>query len=105
MAQFDVHPNPEPGQKDKIPFLLALQCDLLGGLNTTVVAPLYDAGLANRPPLRGLNPLFEVAGRRVVMVAQELAGVPLKRLPPALGSLAAEREAIVAALDFLFTGV
>jgi len=39
MAQFDVYPNPEPSQQGKIPFLLDLQCDLLQGLNTTVVVP------------------------------------------------------------------
>ena len=104
MAQFDVYPNPEPSQKDKIPFLLDLQSDLLQGLNTTVVAPLYDLELTGRPPMRGVSPVFEVEGRKVVMVTPELAGVPVKRLPSNIGNLARERNAIIAALDFVFTG-
>jgi toxin CcdB len=104
MAQFDVYPNPEPSQKGKIPFLLDLQCDLLHGLNTTVVAPLYDLDVTNRLQVRGVTPVFEVEGRKVVMVIPELAGVPVRRLPPKIGSLANERSAIVAAIDFLFTG-
>ena len=104
MAQFDVYPNPEPSQQDKIPFLLDLQCDLLHSLNTTVVAPLYDLESTGRPAMRGVMPVFEVGGRKVVMVTPELAGVPLKRLPPKVGNLATQRDSIIAALDFLFTG-
>jgi toxin CcdB len=104
MAQFDVYPNPEPSQQGKIPFLLAVQCDLLSGLNTTVVAPLYDLEAAKRPELPGLTPIFEVEGRKVVMLTPELAGVPVKRLPPKLGNLSMQRDAIIRALDFVFTG-
>jgi toxin CcdB len=104
MAQFDVYPNPEPSQKDKIPYLLDLQCDLLHGLNTTLVAPLYDLDLTNRHQVRGVTPVFVVEGRRVVMVTPELAGVPVRRLPPKIGNLAVERDAIISAVDFVFTG-
>ena len=104
MAQFDVYPNPEPSQKDKIPYLLEVQADLLQDLNTRVVAPLYDMDVANRPQVRGLTPVFEMGGRQVVMITPELAGVPSRRLPPKIGSLAQERSVIVAAIDLLFTG-
>jgi hypothetical protein len=48
MGQFDIFPNPDDGRKQTIPSLLQLQCDLLGSLNTTVVAPLYDYKLVVR---------------------------------------------------------
>lgn len=105
MAQFDVYPNPDSGQNRKIPFLLDLQSDLLSGLSSTVVAPLYDPDFADRPPVRELTPVFEVEGRQVVMMTPELAGVPVKRLPRKIGNLSMERNAIIAALDFVFTGV
>ncbi|MFM8330669.1 MAG: CcdB family protein [Candidatus Methylumidiphilus sp.] len=103
MAQFDVYPNPESRQ-DKIPFLLDVQCELLSELNTRVVVPLYDMESAGRPPLRGLTPVFTLAGRKVIMMTPELAGVPTKRLPPKIANLAAECDLIIAALDFVFTG-
>ena len=104
MAQFDVYPNPEPSQRGKIPFLLDLQCDLLNGLHTTVVAPLYDLEAAQRPALPGLTPIFEIEGRKVAMLTSELAGVPVKRLPPKLVNLSTHRDTIIRALDFVFTG-
>jgi toxin CcdB len=104
MAQFDVYPNPEPSQRNKIPYLLDLQCDLLQDLNTRVVAPLYDVAVVNRPQVRGLTPIFAVEGRQVVMVTPELAGIPVRRLPPKIDNLANERSAIIAAIDVLSTG-
>ena len=84
--------------------LLDLQCDLLHGLKTRVVAPLYAVALAHRPQVRCLTPVFQVEGRAVAMLAPEMAGVPVKRLPPKIASLAGERDAIIAAVDLLFTG-
>jgi toxin CcdB len=51
-----------------------------------------------------LNPRVEVDGEPFVLVAQELVTVRKSALGSARGSIAGERDAVLAALDLLFTG-
>jgi toxin CcdB len=102
MAQFDVYRNPSPDAKE-IPYLLDVQSDLLAGVTTRIVVPLFHTKKFGRPARR-LNPIFEIEGHAVVMSTVELAGV----LPSALGarvsSLSDRRDEIRDALDFAFQG-
>jgi toxin CcdB len=104
MKQFDVVANPFPRSRERQPFLVALQSDLLvRTLDTVVVAPLelaHSDTFADR-----LNPRVEVEGQAFVLVAQELVTVRKNSLGNARGSVAGERDAIIAALDLLFTGI
>jgi toxin CcdB len=103
MKQFDVVANPFPRSRERQPFLVALQSDLLvRSLDSVVVAPLEPAlsgTFADR-----LNPRVEVDGEPFVLVAQELVTVRKSALGSARGSIAGERDAVLAALDLLFTG-
>ena len=104
MAQFDVHRNCNAHTRELYPFLLDLQTDLLERLATRVVAPLAAADGVG-PPIRLLNPVFEVDGVAVVLSTQELAGVHRDVLGDVVTSLAEHRAEIIAALDLLFTGI
>jgi len=99
MARFDVHPMPggRPGA------LLDVQADLLDHLRTRVVVPLLPREGAP-PPVRDLNPVFEVQGVALVMVAQAVVAVPVRALGRPVGSLRQEADAIIRALDVLLTG-
>jgi toxin CcdB len=103
MKQFDVVANPFPRSRERQPFLVALQSDLLvRTLDTVVVAPLERAAsgtFADR-----LNPRIEVEGQPLVLVAQELVTVRKSVLGNPRASIAGDRDAIIAALDLLFTG-
>jgi toxin CcdB len=103
MKQFDVVANPFPRSRERQPFLVALQSDLLvRTLDTVVVAPLERAAsgtFADR-----LNPRIEVEGQPFVLVAQELVTVRKSVLGNPRASIASDRDAIIAALDLLFTG-
>jgi len=103
MKQFDVVANPFPRTRERQPFLVALQSDLLvGNLDTVVVAPLEPAAsdtFADR-----LNPRVEVEGQPFVVIAQEVVTVRKSVLGNPRGSIASERDAITGALDLLFTG-
>jgi toxin CcdB len=103
MKQFDVMANPFPRTRERQPFLVALQSDLMvRSLDTVVVAPLEPANsgtFADR-----LNPRVEVDGQTFVVIAQELVTVRKNVLGAARCSIAGARDAIVAALDLLFTG-
>jgi len=103
VAQFDVFRNPNPDSNRYAPYLLDLQSDLLDPLNTRVVAPLLAATTAGSPAAI-LNPVFEIEGQRCFLSIAELAGVPRQAIGEKVTSLAGEREAILAALDLLFTG-
>ncbi len=52
-----------------------------------------------------LNLQFTIEGERVIMSTAELAGVSRRALGEVVGNLQPRREAIIAALDFLFTGI
>jgi toxin CcdB len=103
MKQFDVLTNPFPRSRNRQPFLVALQNDLLvRSLDTVVVAPLEPAEVGVF--VDRLNPRMEVEGKAFVLVAQEIVTVRKSVLGNPRASIAGERDAIIAALDLLFTG-
>jgi toxin CcdB len=103
MAQFDVCLNPNPDSAPAIPYLLEVQSDLLESVTTRVVVPL--ALLSERgQPAKYLNPQFEIEGVQVVMVSEQIAGIPKRALGKRLMSLEVQRDQIMDAIDFLFRG-
>jgi toxin CcdB len=102
MRQFDVVANPDAGEREFRPYLVILQSDLVSGLSSTVVAPLVV-----RDRMSGatrMNPLLKVEGCEFWLAAHELFAVDRRMLSSAVGSLAEERDAIIKALDFVFSG-
>jgi toxin CcdB len=101
--QFDVVANPFPRSRERQPFLIALQSDLLTrNLDTLVVAPLEPA--ASSTFADRLNPRVEIDGDAFVVIAQEIVTVRKSVLGKPRASLAGERDKIISALDMLFTG-
>jgi toxin CcdB len=105
MAQFDVYRNPNSASRARIPCLLDVQSGLLDMLATRIVVPLCKPDVLSGKPAERLNPAFEVEGKKLLMLTPELAAVPRKALGERVGNLAAERAAIIAALDLAFTGI
>jgi len=105
MAQYDVYRNTNPASRARIPFLLDVQTDLLESLETRVVIPLCRPELLKGKLADRLNPVFVIEGRKFAMLTPQLAGVSGKLLGGPVVSLAAERGAIIAALDLLITGI
>jgi toxin CcdB len=104
MAQFDVYENPNPTSSKSTPFLLDVQTDLLDNLATRVVVPLV-APAAMPKPGRHLNPAFRIGKTMFLMSTAEIAGVSVKSLGRKVCSIKEYRNEIVAALDFLITGI
>jgi toxin CcdB len=103
MKQFDVVPNSSPRSRDRQPFLVLLQSDLLSfHLDTVLIAPLERASA--RTFVERLNPHVTVNGQPFRVIIQQLAAIPKNRIGKSLASLASERAAIIAALDLLCTG-
>jgi toxin CcdB len=51
-----------------------------------------------------LNPIFEVAGTRIMMVTTLLVGIPKTELGSRVGSLAEQQDTIMNAIDMLLSG-
>ena len=104
MAQFSVYRNKNPRTKATFPLLVDVQSDLLEPLVTRVVIPLTRVPGLARKPVSHLTPEVTFGDDRYVLMTPQLAGVSRTDLGPLVGSLAAERQAILAAVDFLLTG-
>ncbi len=104
MRQFDIFDNPFPRSRERQPYLVSLQSNLLlQSFDTVVVAPLEPA--ASGSFAERLNPEIEHDGGKFALIAQEIATIRKNALGQPRGSAAAERDKIIAALDMLFTGI
>lgn len=104
MPQFDVYRNPDKGSQARIPYVVALQSDLLDTLEHFVVAPLRVKQDDSVIPMLRLNPLVNIDGQEFHIRTQDIATVRRSLLRQPVASLSSHRDEILAALDFLFTG-
>lgn len=105
MAQFTVCRNKNPQTCSAVPFLLDIQNDLLDGLETRVVVPLCPVSTMKGQTVRTLTPILEVEGERFVMLTPQMAGIPKSELGEPVARVEQLRFDIIAAVDFLLTGV
>jgi toxin CcdB len=103
--RFDVFRNPSATSAKFIPFLLVVQSDLLDELPTRVAVPLARANAIKGPSATMLNPEFDVEGIRVVMLTQQIAAVPVEVLRKRETNIETQRQIVLRALDFLFSGI
>jgi toxin CcdB len=102
MAQFDVYRFAPRGAG--FTYVVDLQNDLLEAFATRIVAPLYLVKGKQQPILR-LNPVFQIDGKPHYLAVQEVTALRGKGLGVKVLSLSEHRPSIIAALDFLITGV
>lgn len=103
MAQFDLYANPSRRVAEDMPFVVDVQSEFLRHLPTRILIPLARQDSIKASP--HLNPLLTVNGEPLVLLTNHLASLPSTMLDHAVGSLAEHRHDIIAALDFLFTGI
>lgn len=101
--QCDVHSNPD-NALGHMPYLLDVQADLLSDLATRIVIPLVRSEAFGGRVSR-LHPRFVVEGEDVVMATHLLAAVRQRALGSRIMSLLDQRDAIVGAIDVLWSGV
>lgn len=105
MGQFCAYKNPNPATRAQYPFLLDIQSDLLSELRTTVIIPIAPSKLAAPMSLARLNPSIVIDGKKFTVMTQEIAGVDRNKLGDQTCDLSSYRSEIVAALDFVLTGI
>jgi toxin CcdB len=84
--------------------LVDIQSDLLDPLSTRVVIPLTKSAALTRKPVDHLTPQISFEGDQYLLMTPQLAGITRTELGSLAGSLAEQRQTILAALDFLVTG-
>lgn len=104
MAHLDVYRNTDGESAAALPYVLDVQSSLLDELPTCMVIPLATPDAIETLPILRLNPTISVAGRPLVVLTQDMAPVPRRMLKSPVANLSPQREEILAALDFLFTG-
>lgn len=104
MARFDVRTNLHRSSRDRVPYLLELQADLLAGLDTRLVAPLVPAARFG-PPASRLNPVLRIGSRNFVMDTALVAGIPATQLGERVASLGERSAELLGALEFLMSGI
>ena len=104
MARFDVRANLNKSSRERVPYLLELQTDLLGDLGTRLVAPLVPATRFG-PPASRLNPVFRIRSRNFVMDTALIAGVPANQLGDRVALLGGRSTDVLGALDFMVSGI
>src|SRR4051812_20856056 len=101
MAQFDVFRSPRLGT---YPLVLDIQSDFHSNLTSRIVVPLVARARAPSRPLTRLTPIMTVRSEEYVLLFPLMASVPKASLSEIVGSLAAHRATLIAALDLLITG-
>lgn len=105
MAQFFAYKNPNPRTRVQYPYLLDIQSDLLSGLRTTIVIPLTPTNMAAPMSLSRLNPTFVIDCDSFTAITQDIAGIDRNQLGAQACDLSAYRSEIIAAVDFVLTGI
>jgi toxin CcdB len=105
MSQFYAYKNPNPATRSQYPYLLDVQSDLLSELRTTVVIPMTPSNLAAPMSLTRLNPTITIDGKSFTVMTQEIAGVDRNQLGTQAYDLSSYRSDIIAALDFVLSGI
>ena len=105
MAQFQLYTNKDTRSSAVYPYFIDVQNDLLNGLNTRMVIPLTPlTQLDNLAPSR-LCPSIHLPAGDFVILTQQMTSVPSKVLSEPIADLSTFRNDIIAAVDFLMTGV
>lgn len=104
MAQFSVYRNKNPRTKATFPLLVDVQSELLEPLVTRVVIPLTRTSALTRKPVSHLTPQISFGGDTYLLMTPQLAGINRTELGVLAGSVAQDRQVILAAVDFLLTG-
>lgn len=101
--QFTVYRN--KGNARIYPYLLNVQSDIIGELNTRMVIPLLPLADFTGRPAQRLNPVITIEGGKYLALTHEMAAIRLAQLGEAVTDVQGSRQVIKDAIDFLLDGV
>ncbi len=105
MSQFTLYENKNADSNETYPYFIDVQNDLLDSLNTRLVIPLTPSKYLGDVNIGNLCPITSINGTQFVLLTHQMTNVPVAALQAPADSLEHLREEIVAAIDFLVTGI
>lgn len=105
MAQFCAYKNANPASRTQYPYLLDIQSELLSELRTTIVIPLSPSQSVASISLSRLNPVLVLDGERFTAMTQDIAGIDRNQLGALAFDLSSYHSEIIAAVDFVLSGI
>ncbi len=105
MSQFTLYENLNHDSKETYPYFVDVQNDLLDSLNTRLVIPLTPLKFLGEKSIGNLCPITTVDSDPFVLLTHQMTNIPVAALQSPVGSLDHLRDEIVAAIDFLITGI
>ncbi len=105
MAQFDVYRNPSERSRERFPFLVDVQNNLLEDLHTRIVIPLGFSKDFRGHQLDRLTPEITYEGVSYLLLTPQLSSVSGKVLRQPIGTVEHLRLEILSAVDFAITGI
>ncbi|MFN3606555.1 MAG: CcdB family protein [Cypionkella sp.] len=105
MSQFILYKNLDESTSTAYPYFVDVQSELLSTLNTRLVIPLTPLGLLEKKAPSHLCPTIPIEQGDFVALTQQMTSVPTKILAEPVADLSTFRDEIIAAIDFLITGI
>jgi toxin CcdB len=105
MSQFVLYKNPDQNSAHAYPYFVDVQTELLRTLNTRLVIPLTPLWLLENKAPSHLCPTIHLEQGDFVVLTQQMTSISAKVLGEPVTDLSAFRDEIVAAIDFLITGI
>jgi CcdB protein. len=105
MAQFSAYHNLNPLSKNTYPYLLDIQTTLLNDLETRLVIPLTPKKKLEKGIIKNLNPIIKIENKEYIVLTQQMAAIPIKNIGAMISECLSNRQEIIAAVDFLITGI
>ncbi|MDD2828206.1 MAG: CcdB family protein [Sulfuricurvum sp.] len=102
MAQFDLYENQNTQTNEMYPFLLDIQSDILGDLNTRLTVPL--AVSPKQYKSLPFTPMIEVNGKNYMVMFHLMASYPINEYGSVIGNLEKDRSILLGAYDFMIQG-
>ena len=105
MTQFTLYENQNKDSKSAYPYFLDIQNNLLDTLNSRLVIPVAHSKSLSESNITNLCPTVTVEDESYILLTQQMTNVPTAALSVPVVSLEHIRDEVVAAIDFLVTGI
>lgn len=105
MSQFSLYQNNDKSTATAYPYFVDVQSEMLDILNTRLVIPLTPVEMLEKKVPTHLCPIIHIDEGDFVILTHQMASVPTKILRDPVNELNTFRNEIIAAIDFLITGI
>ncbi len=105
MVQFTLYENQNQNSREAYPYFVDVQNSLLDSLTTRLVIPLTRYGYLDDSNISNLCPKITVNDDNYVLLTHQMTNIPVSALKAPVISLDHLRDDIIAAIDFLITGI